>query len=180
LQTDQAPQSDGSQTSQIDGLAAAVPVFLLNATPAALVHVPHFAADEGSCPYRFIWKIGRRLKTYPKSLVSDHPVGWHSRGSFRPRRLRDRDNQRLLEGVGRQHDRQRVLNFLTNPEVEPTNSRAERPLRPAVIDRKVSDCSRLSVEPKHLRHFTGSIASLGLLMVRIALPCQQSSENVVF
>jgi hypothetical protein len=61
---------------------------------------------------------------------------------LRPRRLRDADNQRLLDGIGWQHDRQRVLNFLTNPEVEPTNNRAERVLRPAVIARKVSHCSK--------------------------------------
>jgi transposase len=61
---------------------------------------------------------------------------------LRPRRLRDPDNQRLLDGIGRQHDRHRVLNFLTNPEVEPTNNRAERVLRPAVIARKVSHCSK--------------------------------------
>ncbi len=61
---------------------------------------------------------------------------------LRPRRLRDADNQRLLDGIGLQHDRQRVLNFLYNPEIEPTNNRAERALRPAVIARKVSHCSK--------------------------------------
>ena len=61
---------------------------------------------------------------------------------LRPRRLRDADNQRLLDGIGLQHDRQRVLNFLYNPEVEPTNNRAERVSRPAVIARKVSHCSK--------------------------------------
>jgi hypothetical protein len=61
---------------------------------------------------------------------------------LRPRRLRDADNQRLLDGIGLQHDRQRVLNFLSNPQVEPTNNRAERALRPAVIARKVSHCSK--------------------------------------
>lgn len=61
---------------------------------------------------------------------------------LRPRRLRDADNQRLLDGIGLQHDLQRILNFLHNPEVEPTNNRAERALRPAVIARKVSHCSR--------------------------------------
>jgi hypothetical protein len=61
---------------------------------------------------------------------------------LRPRRLRDPDNQRLLDGIGVQHDRQRVLNFLFNPDVEPTNNRAERALRPAVIARKVSHCSK--------------------------------------
>src|ERR1700677_757902 len=61
---------------------------------------------------------------------------------LRPRRLRDPDNQRLLDGIGQQNDRQRVLNFLYNPEVEPTNNRAERALRPAVIARKISHCSK--------------------------------------
>jgi hypothetical protein len=61
---------------------------------------------------------------------------------LRPRRLRDPDNQRLLDGIGLQHDRQRVLNFLYHPQVEPTNNRAERALRPAVIARKVSHCSK--------------------------------------
>jgi transposase len=46
---------------------------------------------------------------------------------LRPRRLRDRDNQRLLDGIGWQHDRGRVLRFLHNP---------------AVIARKVSHCSK--------------------------------------
>jgi len=61
---------------------------------------------------------------------------------LRPRRLRDPDNQRLLDGIGWQHDRGRVLTFLRNPAVEPTNNRAERALRPAVIARKVSHCSK--------------------------------------
>ena len=61
---------------------------------------------------------------------------------LRPRRLRDSDNQRLLDGIGFQHDQQRILNFLHNPEVEPTNNRAERALRSAVIARKVSHCSK--------------------------------------
>jgi hypothetical protein len=61
---------------------------------------------------------------------------------LRRRRLRDVDNQRLLDGIGLQHDRQRVLDFLWHPEVEPTNNRAERALRPAVIARKVSHCSK--------------------------------------
>jgi len=60
----------------------------------------------------------------------------------RIRRLRDRDNQRLLDGIGLQHDQGRVLNFLYQSEVEPTNNRAERALRPAVIARKVSQCSK--------------------------------------
>ena len=61
---------------------------------------------------------------------------------LRIRRLQDPDNQRLLDGIGWQHDLGRVLTFLYKPEVEPTNNRAERALRPAVIARKVSHCSK--------------------------------------
>jgi hypothetical protein len=60
----------------------------------------------------------------------------------RDRVLRDPDNQRLLNGVGTQHDRGHVLRFLTAEEVESTNNRAERDLRPAVVARKVSHCPK--------------------------------------
>jgi transposase len=61
---------------------------------------------------------------------------------LRHRQLTDPDNQRLLDGIGWQNDRGRVLRFLHNPDIEPTNNRAERALRPAVIARKVSQCSK--------------------------------------
>ena len=65
-------------------------------------------------------------------------LAWH----LRNRMLKDDDNQRLLTGIGIQMDRDRLLTFLHVPGVEPTNNRAERMLRPAVIARKVSHCSR--------------------------------------
>lgn len=61
---------------------------------------------------------------------------------LRRRRLRDPDNQRLLDGIGWQNEQGRVFRFLEKPELEPTNNRAERALRPAVIARKVSHCSK--------------------------------------
>jgi transposase len=61
---------------------------------------------------------------------------------LRHRQLTDLDNQRLLDGIGLQNDRGQVLRFLHNPAIEPTNNRAERALRPAVIARKVSQCSK--------------------------------------
>lgn len=61
---------------------------------------------------------------------------------LRHRRLTDLDNQRLLDGIGWQNDRGQVFRFLHNPAIEPTNNRAERALRPAVIARKVSQCSK--------------------------------------
>jgi hypothetical protein len=39
-------------------------------------------------------------------------------------------------------DRGRLTLFVQYPEIEPTNNRAERGLRPAVIARKVSHCAK--------------------------------------
>lgn len=61
---------------------------------------------------------------------------------LRHRTLSDADNQRLLDGIGLEHDNGRLLLFLERPEVPPTNNHAERMLRPAVIARKVSQCSK--------------------------------------
>jgi len=61
---------------------------------------------------------------------------------LRHRFLKDEDNQRLLDGIGEQHDQGRVLRFLHNPLVEPTNNRGERTLRPPVIVRKLSHGSK--------------------------------------
>jgi transposase len=58
------------------------------------------------------------------------------------RSLPDPDNQRLLDGFRWHHERGNLLRFLTDPRIEPTNNRAERALRPAVIARKVSQCSK--------------------------------------
>jgi hypothetical protein len=68
----------------------------------------------------------------------DIRLTWH----LRERMLKDKDNQRLLNGIGEQMNRGRILTFLEVPGVEPTNNRAERMLRPAVIARKVSHCSK--------------------------------------
>ena len=65
-------------------------------------------------------------------------LGYH----LRDRALKDRDNQRLLNGLGRQKDCGRLLRFLSAPFVEPTNNRTECMLRPAVIAHKVSHCSK--------------------------------------
>lgn len=68
-----------------------------------------------------------------KELMSYH---------LRDRTLTDVDNQRLLDGLGVHDDRGNLTRFLDAPFVEPTNNRAERILRPAVIARKVSHCSK--------------------------------------
>jgi hypothetical protein len=88
-----------------------------------------------------LWRQ-QRAGTAPSLAAQGEAIEQKLTYLLRPRRLRDADNQRLLDGIGLQHDRQRVLNFLDHPEVEPTNNRAERALRPAVIARKVSHCSK--------------------------------------
>jgi transposase len=61
---------------------------------------------------------------------------------LRPRRLVDPDNQRLLDQFGRHHARGNLLRFLEDPRVKPTNNDSERGFRFAVIQRKVSQCSK--------------------------------------
>jgi transposase len=68
-----------------------------------------------------------------KAQITDH---------LRDRVLKDDDNQRLLDELGRHHDAGSLVRFLEEPGIEPTNNRAERALRPAVIARKVSHCTK--------------------------------------
>jgi transposase len=61
---------------------------------------------------------------------------------LRQRSLKDVDNQRLLDGIGLQHDRGNLVRFLHEPNVEPTNNRAERRIRSSVIVRGLSHGSK--------------------------------------
>jgi transposase len=79
---------------------------------------------------------------------------------LRNRRLQDPDNQRLLNELGWHHDRGNVLRFLTDPRVPPTNNRAERALRPAVIARKVSHCSKNGTGAHAFEAFTSVVRTL--------------------
>lgn len=63
---------------------------------------------------------------------------------LRQRDLTDPDAQRLLKELGRHHRRGNLVRFLVDPQIPPTNNAAERALRPAVIARKVSQCSKNS------------------------------------
>jgi transposase len=83
-------------------------------------------------------------------------VTWH----LRDRRLADRDNQRLLDGLGRCHDAGSLLRFLDDPSIEPTNNRAERALRPAVIARKVSHCTKNARGTGAFEAWTSVLATL--------------------
>jgi transposase len=62
---------------------------------------------------------------------------------LRERPIRGEANRRLLSELGWHHRQGNLLRFLDEPDtVEPTNNRSERGLRPAVIARKVSHCSK--------------------------------------
>jgi transposase len=79
---------------------------------------------------------------------------------LRDRRLQDPDNQRLLNELGWHHDRGNLMRFLEDPRIEPTNNRAERALRPAVIARKVSQCSKNSRGTHAFEAFTSVVRTL--------------------
>lgn len=79
---------------------------------------------------------------------------------LRARSLKDPDNQRLLNEIGTHHDRGNLVRFLEDPSVEPTNNRAERALRPAVIARKVSQCSKNAPGAHAFSAFTSVVRTL--------------------
>ena len=53
-----------------------------------------------------------------------------------------------------------MLRFLDDPAIEPTNNRAERALRPAVIARKVSQCSKTPRGADTFAAFTSVLRTL--------------------
>jgi hypothetical protein len=61
---------------------------------------------------------------------------------LRDRTLMDRDNQRLLNGIGQQNDEGHLVRFLHDFNLSPDNHLAEQQIRFAVIARKVSHCSK--------------------------------------
>lgn len=100
---------------------------------------------------------GMRLKDYCRQAETLDDKLTHL---LRNRTLRDADNQRLLNGAGAQQDRGYLLRFLGEVGVEPTNNRAERDLRPAVIARKVSHCSKNQRGARAFEAFTSVLQTL--------------------
>jgi transposase len=78
----------------------------------------------------------------------------------RARRLKDADHQRRLDALGWHHDRGNLLRFLADPRVEPTNTRAERARRPAVIARQVSHGSKTGTGAHAFTAFTSVVRTL--------------------
>ena len=80
---------------------------------------------------------------------------------LRDRPMSDADNWRLQNELGWHDDRGNLLRFLDDPSIEPTNNRAERALRGAVIARKVSHCSKSVGGADAFSAFTSVIRSPG-------------------
>lgn len=103
------------------------------------------------------WREGEQDGYEQKAALIRDLVTSH----LRDRRLTDPDNQRLLNELGRHHDRGNLLRFLDEPGlVEPTNNAAERALRGAVIARKVSQCSKTEQGAEAHSAFSSVIATL--------------------
>ena len=79
---------------------------------------------------------------------------------LRDRPMADADSCRLQNELGWHDDRGNLLRFLDDPRIEPTNNRAERALRPAVIARKVSHCSKTVEGADAFSAFTSVIRTL--------------------
>lgn len=87
-------------------------------------------------------------------------VRWVLSYHLRDRPLKDQDNQKLLRMLHRYHQRGDLLRFLEDPSIEPTNNRVEGMLRPAVIGRKVSQCSKTWSGADAFAAFTSVIQTL--------------------
>lgn len=85
---------------------------------------------------------------------------WAITDHLRDRTLSDRDNQRLLDELGRHDDAGSLVRFLDDPSIEPTNNRAERALRPAVIARKVSQCTKNARGSRAFEAWTSVVRTL--------------------
>jgi hypothetical protein len=141
-----------------------------------LAHILRSISDVGERKTGRAREFGEQLKT----ALQDALALWHEHRDgqatdckveaealqaeityqLRDRRLKDPDNQRLLNELGWHHDRGNVLRFLADPRIEPTNNRAERALRPAVIARKVSQCSKNTQGAVAFAAFTSVIRTL--------------------
>jgi transposase len=98
--------------------------------------------QEATELYKAFHDPEKKLRDYGRCVsVIELQVSYHLRERERP--LKDADNERLLKELRRHHERGNLLRFLHEPTViGPTNNAAERALRPAVIARKVSHCSK--------------------------------------
>jgi hypothetical protein len=84
------------------------------------------------------WHAGRRDNYEQRVARTEARLTDH----LRDRRFTGADNQRLLDGFGTEHDKGNLLRFLHDPQISPFNYLAERELRPPIVARKISHCSK--------------------------------------
>lgn len=89
----------------------------------------HQGYHNGLCTREEYRQQGEHLTLRLEKLLSRAP-------------LKTKANERLRLGIREQHLRGRVLLFLSDPEIPPTNNAAERSLRTVVMARKVSQCNK--------------------------------------
>lgn len=123
------------------------------------------ARDFGEGLKALLQEAVQLWRAYRQGTVPDFPTAAKALQEeltyqLRGRRLKDLDNQRLLNELGWHHDRGNLVRFLEDPRIEPTNNRAERALRPAVIARKVSQCSKNSRGTYAFAAFTSVVRTL--------------------
>lgn len=141
-----------------------------------LAHVLRSLSDVLATKSRGAVRFARRLK----GLLREALGLWHERRAgpvpdfadrasrlgraitehLRDRALADPDNQRLLNELGRCHDAGSLVRFLEEPGIEPTNNRAERALRPAVIARKLSQCTKTPAGTRAFEAWTSVLRTL--------------------
>jgi hypothetical protein len=142
-----------------------------------LAHVLRSLSEVLEAKSRGARRFAKRLKTLLKQaltmwqerragpVVADfaarlRELKWSITWHLRDRALADRDNQRLLNELGRCHDAGSLVRFLDDPSIEPTNNRAERALRPAVIARKVSQCTKTASGSRAFEAWTSVVRTL--------------------
>ena len=106
-----------------------------------------------------LWQAYHRGEAVDFATQADRlrrQVAYH----LRDRPMTDPDNWRLQNELGWHNDRGNLLRFLDDPSIEPTNNRAERALRPAVIARKVSHCSKNTQGAEAFAAFTSVLRTL--------------------
>ncbi len=107
-----------------------------------------------------MWHERRAGPTVADFAERARRLKWTITDHLRDRTLWDRDNQRLLNELGRCHDAGSLVRFLDDPSIEPTNNRAERALRPAVIARKVSQCTKTARGTRAFEAWTSVLRTL--------------------
>lgn len=121
---------------------------LLKATLAECLELWHRYRD-GHLQRSTYLKKGRTLRQRLEHQLRDRP-------------LSDDDNARMRRELSWHHARGNLVRFLADPTIEPTNNRAERMLRPAVIARKVSQCSKNGRGAQAYSAFKSVLTSIAL------------------